>query len=666
MAPAPEEAQEGPALAEASLYAKELMAKDQWKEQRLVLHSEVIAVKGLDSGDFGRLHLSVRWCSGEEEGFDSLELDVRLKHASSDAEDVTAIAPRLLWDNVESAPMSWTLPLDSLPFAVTEGSDNAIDTEQQCVVTSLLQSGKGVWRVQLRWRCGGNTVRCRAPLAIRGVLELLPGHRSTKPLDIPLRSGLQRGLVRANVEELREATRDLSHLDKRRRRAEGRTAEVLKQLKELDKQLLGLPTMDDLRRLEVEVAEECSHRRMVQEELMDLRGRIRVFARVRGPTPQEVGEVPASYSPPGVLCVSRTEISLPTVSPSPRCFDFDLVFGPEAATSSLWEEVWPMVDSVFHQPGSHACMIAYGQTGAGKTFTMEGTAEQPGLIPRTIEHLFLRATSAAPGSRQRHRSSVQLTMLEVYKESIFDLLCPAASSTQSPTLDAKSPRLCIRQENLESSHEVRGLRVECPASAAEALSLFESGKRHRRQGVSERNSTSSRSHCVLTLFIRRFDEVTGSEVLPASVISLVDLAGSERQSTSTALDRARVSEAGSINQSLTALGKVVNACRVRFNSLAETGRGKVHVPYRDSVLTRLLSDSIGGQAKTLILVHVTPHQRDVQESCCSLQFAAKAARVPDRVGAVSPPLCRQDQVRGSGLREPLKPSLAGARLIACH
>jgi len=115
-----------------------------------------------------------------------------------------------------------------------------------------------------------------------------------------------------------------------------------------------------------------------------------------------------------------------------------------------------------------------------------------------------------------------------------------------------------------------------------------------------------------------------------SKITLVDLAGSERQSASTAFDRTRIGEASSINRSLTALGKVVQACVARGSAGDQSERGRTqHVPYRDSALTRLLSDSIGGQAKTLLVAHVTPLLEDVQERCRTLQFAANAARVQE-------------------------------------
>jgi kinesin family protein C2/C3 len=227
-----------------------------------------------------------------------------------------------------------------------------------------------------------------------------------------------------------------------------------------------------------------------------------------------------------------------------RHFEFDLVFGPETPTLGIWEETWPLIDSVFEQPGTSACVMAYGQTGAGKTFTMEGNAQQPGLISLALDRLFKRAKDE--DSRQATQvAQISLSMLEVYQEQLRDLLS-----------NQEGPRLTLRNIGGEGGPEVRELRIEPTRSCEEALSLYHAGARLRRCGTSERNSRSSRSHLVLTLYVQRLDPVDG-EVVSTSKISLVDLAGSERQSAGAVFDRSRVSEASVINKSLTSLSKVV-------------------------------------------------------------------------------------------------------------
>merc|ERR1719428_596012 len=159
--------------------------------------------------------------------------------------------------------------------------------------------------------------------------------------------------------------------------------------------------------------------------------------------------------------------------------------------------------------------------------------------------------------------------------------------------------------------------------------MYHAGARLRRLGVSDKNSRSSRSHLVLSVYVQRLDS-SGGEVVSTSKISLVDLAGSERQSATTAFDKSRVSEASVINNSLSSLSKVVQACVTRAASPRPDRTVGCHIPYRDSVLTQLLSDSIGGQGKTLVVVHVTQHEEDVQESMRTLQFASSAACVQER------------------------------------
>lgn len=208
-------------------------------------------------------------------------------------------------------------------------------------------------------------------------------------------------------------------------------------------------------------------------------------------------------------------------------------------------------------------------------------------------------------------------MIEIYQEQIFDLL--------NPSFTENGGRFTVRNDNADSGPEIQGLHIAHPQTSREALLLYQAGMRLRRLGASEKNARSSRSHTVFSIYLCQSHTMAA-----ASKISLVDLAGSERQSTTAVLDRTRVSEACFINQSLTSLGKVVQACILR-SSCRQAEKDRVHVPYRDSILTRVLSDSIGGNAKTLMIVHVTPHAADLQESYRTLQFAANASCVQERV-----------------------------------
>jgi len=399
-----------------------------------------------------------------------------------------------------------------------------------------------------------------------------------------------------------------------------------KRVETLKQELASRPSLADVSCLEARLEEERTSRRIYQEEIMNLRGRIRIFCRIR---PQDVST--PCLENPAVIRPSRREVFLPALN---KLFEYDLVFGPDTSTAGIWEETWPLIDSVFEQPGMSACVMAYGQTGAGKTFTMEGCPQHPGLISLAVDRLFRRAEreeeeerrSAASNGVQREekgRSSnliqISLSMLEVYQEQLHDLLVGHDNG----------PRLTLRNIGGEGGPEVRELRVQPCKSCEETIALYQAGARLRRLGTSERNARSSRSHCVLTLYVQRLDP-SGGEVVSTSKISLVDLAGSERQSATTAFDKSRVSEASVINNSLSSLSKVVQACVTRAASPRPDRTVGCHIPYRDSVLTQLLSDSIGGQGKTLVVVHVTQHEEDVQESMRTLQFASNAACVQER------------------------------------
>lgn len=326
-----------------------------------------------------------------------------------------------------------------------------------------------------------------------------------------------------------------------------------------------------------------------------------------------------------------------------RQFEFDLIFGPESPTASIWEETWPLIDSVFEQPGTSCCVMAYGQTGAGKTFTMEGAPNQIGIISLAVDRIFRKAEREEEerrlkaGGRDRRREDgrpsnpiqISISMLEVYQEQLKDLLA-----------GQDGPRLTIRNIGGEGGPEIRDLQVRPTQSCEDAIAIYQAAARLRRLGSSEKNARSSRSHLVLTLYVQRLDPC-GGEVVSTSKVSLVDLAGSERQSATTAFDRSRVSEASVINNSLSSLSKVVQACVTRAASPRPEKAGLCHIPYRDSMLTQLLSDSIGGQGKTLVIVHVTQHEEDMMESLRTLQFATNAACVQESAA----PKVEEEKVR---------------------
>ncbi|KAF2762703.1 kinesin [Pseudovirgaria hyperparasitica] len=264
--------------------------------------------------------------------------------------------------------------------------------------------------------------------------------------------------------------------------------------------------------------------------------------------------------------------------------------------------------------GYHTCIFAYGQTGSGKSYTMMGTAEQPGLIPRTCEELFFRIENEPSPNTNYH---VHVSYFEVYNEHVRDLLVPRSS----PDLFLK-----IRDSKSDGVF-VQGLTETAIKSYADVERLLREGDTNRTTAQTKMNDTSSRSHAVFTIQLKQITHslLSDETVERTARMRLVDLAGSER-AKSTEATGARLKEGGQINKSLSTLGRVIAA-------LAEAGqkmgrRTKERVPYRDSVLTWLLKDSLGGNSKTAMVACIAPS--DYEETLSTLRYADQAKRIRTR------------------------------------
>ncbi|XP_054255062.1 kinesin-like protein KIF18B, partial [Indicator indicator] len=249
-------------------------------------------------------------------------------------------------------------------------------------------------------------------------------------------------------------------------------------------------------------------------------------------------------------------------------FVFDRVFAEQATQEEVFQHTTRgMVDTVLD--GYNCSVFAYGATGAGKTYTMLGSEKSPGIIYLTMVELYKRLEA-----RKEEKSyEVLVSFQEVYNEQIHDLLEP------------KGP-LTIR-EDPEKGAVVQGLSFHQPSSAEQLLQMLLSGSRNRTQHPTDANASSSRSHAVLQVYVKQQDCAGGlSGAVQVAKMSLVDLAGSERASVANTRGE-RLREGANINRSLLALLSVIKA-------LAEAKSKHSHIPYRDSKLTRLLKDSIGG------------------------------------------------------------------------
>ena len=272
--------------------------------------------------------------------------------------------------------------------------------------------------------------------------------------------------------------------------------------------------------------------------------------------------------------------------------------------------------------GYHTCIFAYGQTGSGKSYTMMGTPQQPGLIPRTCEDLFERIEA----SDSPHISyTVRVSYFEVYNEHVRDLLSSHQSTSTHPNY------LKIRESPTEGPY-VKDLTDVPVKNYTELLRWMRLGDNSRTTASTKMNDTSSRSHAVFTIMLKQIhhDLSTDSTTERMARIRLVDLAGSERAKATEATG-ARLREGSNINKSLTTLGRVIAA-------LADPRHGRVHnggktrskdvVPYRDSILTWLLKDSLGGNSKTAMIACIAPS--DYDETLSTLRYADQAKHIRTR------------------------------------
>jgi hypothetical protein len=285
----------------------------------------------------------------------------------------------------------------------------------------------------------------------------------------------------------------------------------------------------------------------------------------------------------------------------------------EDVYNSLGEE---FLDHNFE--GYHTCIFAYGQTGSGKSYTMMGTPDQPGLIPRTCEDLFERI-EAAQNENANIAYNVRVSYFEVYNEHVRDLLVPVVPN--------KGPNyLKIRESPTEGPY-VKDLTEVPVRNIDEILRFMKKGDDSRTTASTKMNDTSSRSHAVFTIMLKQIhhDMETDETTERSSRIRLVDLAGSER-AKSTEATGARLREGSNINKSLTTLGRVIAA--LADPKALRGSKRKDIVPYRDSILTWLLKDSLGGNSKTAMIACIAPS--DYDETLSTLRYADQAKRIRTR------------------------------------
>lgn len=335
---------------------------------------------------------------------------------------------------------------------------------------------------------------------------------------------------------------------------------------------------------------ECDRRRKLHNLVQELKGNIRVYCRVRPMTDAEAANgCCISYPAPDEIKISNPELGVT------KSWQFNEIYRQESKQEDLFSGIRDLVVSMLD--GYNVCMFAYGQTGSGKTFSMQGSSDNPGVYSRTFNELFKVA-------RERTAWKIELkgACVEIYNEEVRDLLLGP---------NDKKQKLQVRQG--KEGNYVPGLTMLPVNNVQEVESLLNTAQANRTVASTDMNLHSSRSHLAVQI-LGTMTNPEGKQF--SSAITLVDLAGSERLAKS-GVSGDRQKEAIKINQSLSALGDVI-AARAQKNA---------HTPYRNSVLTHFLQDSLGGDSKTLMLLQINPCASHVEESMCSLTFGARVNAV---------------------------------------
>ncbi|XP_019503508.1 PREDICTED: chromosome-associated kinesin KIF4A [Hipposideros armiger] len=331
---------------------------------------------------------------------------------------------------------------------------------------------------------------------------------------------------------------------------------------------------------------------------------VRVALRCRPLVPKEINEGCQ-------MCLSFVPGEPQVVVGTDKSFTYDFVFDPSTEQEEVFNTaVAPLIKGVFK--GYNATVLAYGQTGSGKTYSMGGayTAEQEneptvGVIPRVIQLLFKEINK-----KSDFEFTLKVSYLEIYNEEILDLLCPSRE---------KASQINIREDPKEGI-KIVGLTEKAVVVALDTVSCLEQGNNCRTVASTAMNSQSSRSHAIFTISIEQRKKSDKNSSF-RSKLHLVDLAGSERQKKTKA-EGDRLKEGININRGLLCLGNVISA-------LGDDKKGGF-VPYRDSKLTRLLQDSLGGNSHTLMIACVSPADSNLEETLNTLRYADRARKIKNK------------------------------------
>ncbi|CAK1354556.1 unnamed protein product [Cercospora beticola] len=341
---------------------------------------------------------------------------------------------------------------------------------------------------------------------------------------------------------------------------------------------------------------------------------INVVVRCRGRNDREVKENSGVVVSTDGIKGKKVELSMGPSALSNKAYQFDKVFSPASDQGMVFEEVVaPILDEVLN--GFNCTIFAYGQTGTGKTYTMSGDIsdtlpipEAAGIIPRVLHTLFAKLGDES----EKIEHSVKCSFIELYNEELRDLLA-ADDHTKLKIFDEAN-------KNGRTTTMVQGMEETHIKTASKGIKLLRDGSHKRQVAATKCNDLSSRSHTVFTITVyQKRTSDTGEDFVCSGKLNLVDLAGSENIQRSGAENK-RAAEAGLINKSLLTLGRVINALVDKSS----------HIPYRESKLTRLLQDSLGGKTKTCIIATLSPAKSNLEETISTLDYAFRAKNIRNK------------------------------------
>ena len=395
----------------------------------------------------------------------------------------------------------------------------------------------------------------------------------------------QQEQMKVELDELRELHEEQERKDKK-------TSEIILQQKQ---------RVDELEKL---YKEEVSLRKKYFNMMEDMKGKIRVYCRVRPMTPREEKAKQNKV----VSVTDEFSIQHPWKDErKPRSYEFDTCFSPQSTQEDVFHDTRYLIQSAVD--GYNVCVFAYGQTGSGKTFTITGNKENPGLVPRGVEELF----DIIQRDSSKYVFKLSTYMMELYCDNLKDLLAPVSrSGTKSPPLNIKKDsKGWVTVQNITE--------IDLDVSSPDELNkVIEEGMKRRKVSGTQMNIESSRSHLIIGIVIESTNLQTQAVV--KGKLSFVDLAGSERLKKSGS-EGEQMKEAQAINKSLSALADVISALATE----------QAHVPYRNHKLTMLMSDSLGGNAKTLMFVNASPTDSNVEETQNSLQYATRVRSITNDI-----------------------------------